>query len=236
MCSRPLRALRATGLDPARLMTNIGPVRRRPVALMIEALSWVWIHPDFEKWTSAFTAGGVVLAPLTWAIKRWLNGRKARADVSKGIHAELGDARRALDGTDGRRYDERTIADDASPCPVPMRKKIRYVQAFLNCDAYDSFLHSGRLVMLDAKLLQDVQNTYQLIKRHNKYLDYLQPLFDREIETGMGMPAVTGVYFNMLDRHDAELLEKIPGLMEKLGASRSPSGRLRGLLLGRRGG
>ena len=217
-------------------MTNIGPGRRRPAAQMIEALLQMWAHPDFEKSLAAFTAGGVVLAPLTWAVKRWLNGRRARADVSRGIYAELCDARKALDGTDGRRYDERSIVDTGSPCPLPVHKKVRYVQAFLNCDAYDSFLHSGRLVMLDAKLVQDIQNTYQLIKRHNKYLDYLQPWFDREIETGTSMLAVTGVYFNMLDRYDAELSKKIPRLVEKLGASRSLSNRLRVLFLGRRGG
>ena len=54
-----------------------------------------------------------------------------------------------------------------------MSKKMHYVPAFLNCGACDSFLHSGRLVMLDAKLVQEIQNIYQLIKRHNKYLDYL---------------------------------------------------------------
>ena len=236
--SSPLRAPRAAGPDPhsAHHETNIGAKRERPVAQMIKALLQAWARPDLEKSLAAITAGSVVFAPLAWAVKRWLNGRRARADVSRGIRAELDDSRKALDGTDGRRYDERTIVDTDSSCPVPVRRKIRYVQAFLNCDAYDSFLHSGRLVMLDAKQVQDIQNIYQLIKHHNEYLKLLQPLFDREIETETSMPAVTGVYLGMLDRHDAELLEKIPRLMEKLGASRSLSGRLRGLFLGRRGG
>ena len=221
---------------PPRPMTNIGAMRERSVAQMIETLSQVWAHPDFDKSLAVITTGWVVLAPLTWAVKRWLNGRWARADVSRGICAELDDLRRALDGTDGRRYDERTIVDTSSSRPIPVFKKVRYVRAFLNCDAYDSFMYSGRLVMLDAKLVQEVQNIYQLIKHHNEYLKLLQPWFDKETETGRSMLAVTSVYLNMLDKHDAELLEKIPRLTEELEASRSLSDSLRRLFLGRRGG
>ena len=94
-------------------------MRGRTVTPMIEALVQAWAHPDFEKSMAAVTAGGVVLAPLTWAVKRWLSGRRARADVSRRIRAELDDTRRALDGTDGRRYNERTIAD------APLRARSR---------------------------------------------------------------------------------------------------------------
>ena len=70
--------------------------------------------------------------------------------------------------------------------------------------------------MLDANLVQDIQNVYQRVKHHNKWLEHLMPLHDKESETGKSNLTVTNTYYSLLNKYEAELLEMIPALKKRL--------------------
>lgn len=172
--------------------------------------------PYFDQVAAAATAIGVVGAPAAWAIKRWWNGRQIKKTVAKGLCAELEDTVRALGETSRHRQLEKTIIDPESMSAIKTCKKIHCTLTFLNHDAYDSFLYSGHLMALDAGLVQEVQNVYQLVKYHNKYLKHLMPLLDRESETGEVNLTGTSTYYNILDKYESNLLETIPPLKKSL--------------------
>ena len=162
------------------------------------------------------TAAGVIGAPVAWAAKRRYNGYQIRKTVAKGLCAELDDTTRALDGTSCHHQIKISIIDPKSNTAIKTCKKIRCTLTFLNHDAYDGFLHAGHLTALDTDLALDVQNVYMRVKYHNRWLDHLMPLLDRELETGKANVAVTSTYYDILDKHESELLEKIPVLKKRL--------------------
>lgn len=182
---------------------------------------------DLDRDLAIITAGGVVLAPVAWAIKRVLNGYKVKKIVAKGICAELDDTVEALGDASRHPRVEKTIIDPESTSTIKTCKKIRCTLTFLNHDAYDSFLYSGHLTAIDANLVQKVQNVYQLIKYHNKWLEHLMPLLDRESETGEPNLVVTSTYYSILDEYELELLRDIPSLKKNLLELVSPWPRFR---------
>ncbi len=80
--------------------------------------------------------------------------------------------------------------------------------------------------MLNSELVQDVQNVYQRIKHHNKWLEYLMPLLDKESETGKSNLAVTSTYYDILSKYESELLDMIPALKKRLEVLASLQSRL----------
>lgn len=159
---------------------------------------------------------GVVVAPAAWAIKRRYSGYRTRKMVAEGLCAELEDAMKALNGTTGHRQIKMTIIDPEATGLIKTCKRIRIVLGFLNHDSYDGFHYAGHLSVFDAGLVQDIQNVYQRIKHHNKWLEYMMPLRDKETETGKINLAVTSTYYNTLDKYESELLERIPDLKKRL--------------------
>lgn len=184
----------------------------------MESLEALLKPPFFDQWVAIITAGGVVLAPAAWAIKRVLTGHKVKKNVAEGICAELDDTVDTLGEASCHPRFKMTIIDPESTSAVKTCKKIRGTLTFLNHDAYDGFLHAGHLVTLDPELVQEIQNVYQRIKHHNKWLEHLMPLLDKESETGKSNLAVTGTYYNALSKYESELLEMIPALKKRLKA------------------
>lgn len=176
----------------------------------------VWEWPYFDQGVATVTALGVIGAPAVWAIKRRWNGHQTRKTAAKGLCAELEDTMKALGDASRHQQFEETIIDPETTSGIKTCKKIRWTLAFLNHDAYDGFLHAGHLAMLDAELVQEIQDIYQLIKRHNMWLEYMMPLRDKESETGEANLAVTSTYYDILDKHECKLLETIPGIEKRL--------------------
>ena len=65
--------------------------------MLIELFDWyvqVFAKENLEllNWTSVLTAGVVVIAPLSYVIKRWHTNKTEKKTISKSLHAELRDA------------------------------------------------------------------------------------------------------------------------------------------------
>ena len=153
-----------------------------------------------------FTIGIIIIAPLTFLIKRWFNRRAERADVSKSLHGELKDALDALDGTSKRQVME--IEIDGT--------KMYYTLTFMNYDMYDSLIFSGKIQALNHDLQQKIQDIFRRIKGHQQYLKYTAQLRDNGVLHGINLDKTTNPYYALIAHYESELEALIPEAMEEL--------------------
>jgi len=156
---------------------------------------------------SLFTIGVIIIAPLTYLIKRWFRNRSDRSDVSRSLHAELKDAQDALDGTSKRQVMEIEING----------VKKYYTLVFMNYDIYDSFIFSGQIKSLNHNLQQKIQDIFRLIKKHKEYLELTIRLKDMAaINNYKDIRKITDPYYDIIAKYESELEETIPKMMKEL--------------------
>lgn len=155
---------------------------------------------------SLFTVGVIIIAPITFVVKRWLNKKTERAEVSKSLHEELKDALEALDGTVGRQVME---------IEVDGIKKY-YTLTFMNYDMYDSLIFSGKIQALNYDLQQKIQDVFRRIKGHKEYLKYTAQLRDNAKLYEKNMDETTNPYYALIANYESELEELIPEVMKEL--------------------
>jgi len=153
-----------------------------------------------------FTIGIIIIAPLTFLIKRWFNRRAERADVSKSLHGELKDALDALDGTSKRQVMEIEIGGI----------KKYYTLAFMNYDMYDSLIFSGRIQSINHNLQQKIQDIFRRVKGHKEYLKLTMQLRDTAAINDKDITNITDPYYCLIADYESELEEMIPPVMEEL--------------------
>lgn len=155
---------------------------------------------------SIVTIATLGIAPVAFLVKRWFNIKSERSELSKNLHAELQDALHALDGTDKRQIME---------IEVNSVKKY-YTLTFMNHDIYDSLVFSGRINSLNHGIQQDIQNVFRMIKGHKEYLKLIMQLNDIAAINDKNILNTTGPYYDILDKYEYALLDRIPTLLKKL--------------------
>ena len=155
---------------------------------------------------SVLTAGVLIITPLTYVIKRWLNDNKLRKEISHSLHEELKDCIDAIDENTKRDQMDIVIKDN----------KKRYTLTFMNHDMYDSLIFSGKIQALNIELQQDIQSIFRKIKLHHKYLEYATKLRDEAKLNNKNIDDTTGPYYGMIADYESELLESIPRIRKKL--------------------
>lgn len=155
---------------------------------------------------SLFTVAAIIIAPIAFFTKRWLNKKTERAEVSKSLHEELKDALEALDGTAGRQVMEIEVGGD----------KKYYTLTFMNYDMYDSLIFSGKIQALNHDLQQKIQDIFRRIKGHQEYFKYATQLSDNAKLAGKNMDKTTISYYELLATYETELEQLIPDVMKEL--------------------
>ena len=159
-----------------------------------------------SNWTSVLTAGAVVIAPLSYVIKRWHTGRVERKTISKSLYIELQNALRVLDGTVKRQVMEIDVKGD----------KIHYTLAFIHHDMYDSLIFSGKIQLLDGATQQEIQNAFRMIKKHQEYLQYVSRLNDQSKMQNVNADKTAILYYEVIAKYELEIERVIPEIMKKL--------------------
>lgn len=164
-------------------------------------------HDALVNLSSLFTIGVIIIAPLTYFIKKWLRDRSDRADVSRSLHAELKDALEALDGTAKRQVMEIEING----------VKRYYTLVFMNHDMYDSFIFSGQIKSLNHDLQQKIQDIFRRIKKHKEYLELTIRFNDiAVINNNKDIRKITDPYYDIIAKYETELEDDIPKMMKEL--------------------
>ncbi len=86
----------------------------------------------------------------------------------------------------------------------------------LNHDFYDSLIFSGNIKFLKSDLQQPLQDIFQFIKIHNKYLDVVDKMYDQNDKNEIPHKALK--YYEWMDLSEVDLMEKIPIMQKKLKA------------------
>ena len=169
-------------------------------------LESIWGGEFLDKWVSIVTIISLVMAPVIYFWKKWQSSMDERARASKNLHTELDDA---LDGLSEKKH------GDLKRVELPSRKEAHFMNRMFNHDFYDSLVFSGKINFLPPNIQQPIQDTFQKIKDHNKYIRKI-----RDIEDDAGededVSKKTARYYEMLDKIEEELLSDIPVVKEKL--------------------
>lgn len=155
---------------------------------------------------SALTAGVLIIAPLTYVIKRRWTNNTERKDISKSLYEELKNGMEALDGTAKRQVMEIKIKD----------VKRYYTLTFMNYDMYDSLIFSGKIQILNHDLQQKIQDIFRRIKGHQEYLKYTARLRDNAKLQNINMDETTTPYYELIANYESELEDLIPKVMKEL--------------------
>lgn len=84
-----------------------------------------------------------------------------------------------------------------------------FVNRFLNHDMYDGMVLSAKMGLLTPDLQQDVQNVFRKIKLHNRYLEHMDKIQDKN------NPYLLQ-HYEVLEEYEAYLKDNIPRLMNEL--------------------
>ena len=83
----------------------------------------------------------------------------------------------------------------------------------LNHDFYDSLIYSGKINFLDPSLQQRVQDAFKLIKIHNKYVDMVLEMEERN--DGI-VPVAAHRYCEWVDDTEKHLQQELPEILQSL--------------------
>lgn len=94
------------------------------------------------------------------------------------------------------------------------KKELFFMNRTLNHDFYDSLVFSGKINFLRPELQQQVQNIFNQVKTHNKYLELVMKM--NEEAAGNEIPEISYKYYDWMDRNEVKLLNDIPLVLKKL--------------------
>ncbi len=186
------------------------------MSILVQFCNWIVINFVGENGVSSIASVGTIIA-LIIAIIKYLDRSKQqetdriekekneRTRASKNIHIELQDAREALDRA--------KYGDDAKSF-ILHKKEYFFMNRTFNHDFYDSLVSSGKINFLKSDLQQPLQNIFQTIKIHNKYLDLVDTMYDQNSENKI--PDKSLKYYQWMDENEIKLMEAIPIMQKKL--------------------
>ena len=173
----------------------------------------MWEGEFLSKWAALATILSLVVVPITYFLRQSEKETEIRQkeDAEKNrtcrnLYGELSDT---LDAIKGKQYPE-----DLLDVTFKDRTKITYTHRFLNHDIYDSLIFSGGIRFLKYELQQKIQDIFNMIKRHNRYLEII--IENQEQMEDDNVSKVTKKYFKLLDKYERQLLKLIPQMMSEL--------------------
>ena len=163
-------------------------------------------HLDIDTVVSLIASGGTIAAITVSAIKyfRYKNAETARA--SENLYLELKDTLRSLDEEFSEDVYHTSIKDHAGSY-----RTVYFTARSLNHDFYDSLVYSGRINFLDPSLQQRVQDSFKLIKAHNKYVDMVFEMVERS-DRGV-VPSEAHKYCEWMDDIEKRLQRGLPKIL-----------------------
>ena len=143
------------------------------------------------------------ITPIFFFVKRWYDKSSERKMVSQNLYGELNNALDALD--------YKTHPDNFFTIILPSDQEIQYMGRLFNHDVYDSLIYSGKINFLRHNLQQQIQDIFQHINDHNKYLTKVGEIPVRDKTN-------THVYdyYERLWNIEVILLRTMPSTMKKL--------------------
>ena len=178
---------------------------------MFEFFDWyvyIFARENLEllDWTSILTAGAVVIAPLSYVIKRWHTNKTERKTISKSLCTELQNVMHVLDGTIKRQVMEVDVKD----------KKMYYTLAGMHYDMYDSLIFSGKIQLLDDVMQQKLQDVFRMIKKRQEYLHHILLLRDQSKIHNADIDEIADPYYEPLANHESKIGQLIPKIMKEI--------------------
>ena len=181
---------------------------------MIELFDWyaqIFTKENLELFNvthipSILTAGAVVIAPLTYVIKRWLTNKAEKKTISESLYVELQDSIQSLKGAAKRQVMEIEVEGET----------MYYTLASLHYDMYDSLIFSGKIQLLDKTIQQEIQDVFRIIKEHQDYLRYTFLLRDQSKIHNADIDKITDSYYAMIAEDELKIEQLIPKIMKKL--------------------
>ena len=181
---------------------------------MIELFDWyaqVFAKENLELFNlthvpSIITAIAVVIAPLSYVIKRWHTNKTEKKAISKSLYVELQDAIQTLNGAEKRQVMEIDVKGE----------RMYYTLAFLHYDMYDSLIFSGKIQLLNNTMQQEIQDVFRMIKKHQEYLHHVILLADQSKIHDANIDKTTDLYYERIARHELEIELLAPKIMKKL--------------------
>jgi len=172
------------------------------LVLIIFIICWI-----FQEYLTLSNVSYVVtilslgLVPV-WYI--WKRGQD-REQAFQNLARELGDALKGLDETIYPDLKEKKFDNKSY---VFMRRR-------LNHDFYDSMIFSGKINYLKPDLQQIIQDTFQKIKDHNKYIQKISDIEDNA-EKNEDYSYKVERYYEILEKTEVSLLDEIPKRIKEL--------------------
>lgn len=181
-------------------------------SIVLVALSfwpYMWEGEILGKWASIVTILSLAGAPIAYFVKQHDKEREAeqaeameRRRASKNLYGEMRDTLQAIRGD--------TFPEDFFDLKVN-GKTVTFTNRFLNHGIYDSLVFSGGIKFLDYDIQQKIQNVFNMIKYHNRYLGIILENAD-----GGEIPKDAIAYYEVLDKYERRLLKEIPDMLESL--------------------
>lgn len=148
----------------------------------------------------------LVIAPIAYFVKRFLEKRSHNRLVSRNLYGEL------QDGLN-------TLTKHKLTSRYYSNQKYEFLAKYLNHDIYDSLITSGQINFLDYELQQKVQDVFTKIKDHNRYLNKLITL-EEEIEKNdahhENITPIIVKYCNLLIKFEGDIKKTIPSITDGL--------------------
>ena len=171
---------------------------------------YMWEGEILSKWASVVTILSLAGAPIAYFVKQHDREREAelaeameRKRASKNLYGEMRDT---LQSIRGDIFPEDLFDLKASG------KTITFTKRFLNHGIYDSLVFSGGIKFLDYDIQQKIQNVFNMIKYHNRYLGMILENTTSDNETSKSSMR----YYKVLDKYERRLLKEIPDVLESL--------------------
>lgn len=180
--------------------------------ILVALLFWpyMWEGEILGKWASIVTILSLAGAPIAYFTRQYDKEREAeqteameRLRASKNLYGEMLDTLRTIRGD--------MFPEDCFDLKLN-DKTVTFTKRFLNHGIYDSLVFSGGIRFLDYDVQQEIQNVFNMIKYHNRYLGMILESTAGDGEASEGSMR----YYEVLDGYERRLLKDIPGVLESL--------------------
>ena len=155
---------------------------------------------------------------VVFIISRYVEKKSILTRSSKSLHREINDNLEALEGKKGYQV----VTYKAKEHRTSKDFQVRYTNAFLDYEIYESIISSGELTHFERKTQYYVTYIYTRIKNHNETINYTNEFEDRYFMEGEDKEKKKRwdkeieKYEISLSKWETEILEKIPMAIEAL--------------------
>ena len=174
---------------------------------------YMWEAEFLNKWASLAAVLSLAGLPATYFLRQGEKEMEVRqkeeAEKNRTCRNLYGELYDTLDAIKGEQYPE-----DLLDVSLNGNTKITYTHRFLNHDIYDSLIFSGGIKFLKYELQQKTQDIFNMIKRHNRYLEII--IENQEQMGNSDVSKTSEKYFKLLDKYERQLLKLIPKMMDEL--------------------